>query len=848
MDASAQLTQALINAQSPDATLRMEAEHWLTSVEQQNFVAYATALVTELANPQKDPNIRKLAGILLKNLLFSHDQAQLDFRSQRWLALDSNAKNSIKASSVHTLSDTNESARDTAAQVVAAIAHIELPKQAWPELIPGLLNQMNSADPVKHATLKTLGYIADGMDPQVLETQSNDILTAICRGIRDNNVEVKLAGCGALYNSLEFCVNNFSKENERNYIMQVVCEAAVGQDPRVRAASLECLVQIATLYYETLAPYMQGIFNITLDSISKGPNEVAVQAVEFWSTICDEEIYLAQELEEAQEEERNPEKVSLFFIRGAVKYLVSRLLEALTKQDDEPEEGTWNVATAAGACLSLVSQTVEDEIVQYVMPFVTQNISNPNWKFREAAILSFGCILEGPKNLAPLIPQATPALLERMKDSNVYVKDTTAWTLGKICQSHTPSLGQFLPQVVQVFGTGLDDSPRVAANCCWGLHNIALAFDEESGNNTSVLTQFFLPCLEKLVQVSQRGDADEGNLRTSAYEAINSLISSSAKDTIPFIVRALPVFMDQLSKTFSLREVEEQNELQSHLCSVLQTITTKLEDQIKPFAAGLMQLYLQVFNSKNATVHEETLMAVGALANAVGEEFELFMSSFKNVLLAGLRNFQEYEVCTIAVGVVGDIARALGAKLINYSDEIVNILLQNLQNSQLSRDVKPPILSSFGDLALALGGNFEKYLNPVMIMLTQAAATPLGSNPDDDMIDFLNSLREGIFDAFTGIIQGLRSDNKSKLLGPYVNAIFQFVNVVSEDKNRSDGVTRSCIGTVGDLISALGSDLKAISSFRFLEPLIKDGLHSDNQSTVQIAKWARDSITKLSHQ
>ncbi len=44
--------------------------------------------------------------------------------------------------------------------------------------------------------------------------------------------------------------------------MQVVCESAVCTDSKVRVTSLECLVKIASLYYDKLSPYMQKIFSV----------------------------------------------------------------------------------------------------------------------------------------------------------------------------------------------------------------------------------------------------------------------------------------------------------------------------------------------------------------------------------------------------------------------------------------------------------------------------------------------------------------------------------------------------------------------------------------------------------
>lgn len=142
------------------------------------------------------------------------------------------------------------------------------------------------------------------------------------------------------------------------------------------------------------------------------------------------------------------------------------------------------------------------------------------------------------------------------------------------------------------------------------------------------------------------------------------------------------------------------------------------------------------------------------------------------------------QVCAVTVGVVGDICRALDEKVLPYCDGIMTQLLKDLSSNQLRRSVKPPIFSCFGDIALAIGEHFEKYLVYAMPMLQGAAE--LSAQPsvgDDEMIDYNNQLRSGIFEAYSGIFQGFKS-NKADLMAPYAVHILQFIENVYQDKDR----------------------------------------------------------------
>ncbi|KAL9436991.1 hypothetical protein AB3S75_022937 [Citrus x aurantiifolia] len=864
-----EVTQVLLNAQSIDGTVRKHAEESLKQFQEQNLPSFLLSLSGELANDDKPVDSRKLAGLILKNALDAKEQHRKFELVQRWLSLDANVKTQIKTCLLNTLTSTVADARSTSSQVIAKVAGIELPQKQWPELIVSLLSNVHQLPAhVKQATLETLGYLCEEVSPDVVEQDHvNKILTAVVQGMNasEMNNDVRLAATRALYNALSFAQANFSNDMERDYIMRVVCEATQSAELKIRQAAFECLVSISSTYYEKLAPYMQDIYSITAKAVREDEEPVALQAIEFWSSICDEEIDILEEY--GSDFTGNSDIPCFYFIKQALPALVPLLLEILLKQeeDQDQEEGAWNIAMAGGTCLGLVARTVGDDIVPLVIPFIEENIAKPDWRQREAATYAFGSILEGPSpdKLLHIVNVALSFMLSALtKDPNNHVKDTTAWTLGRIFEFlHGSTIGTPIitqancQQIITVLLQSMKDTPNVSEKACGALYFLAQGYEDVGPS--SPLTPFFQEIVQSLLTVTHREDAGESRLRTAAYETLNEVVRSSTDETAPMVLQLVPVIMMELHKTLegqklSSDEREKQGELQGLLCGCLQVIIQKLGSSeptkyvFMQYADQIMGLFLRVFACRSATVHEEAMLAIGALAYAAGLDFTKYMPDFYKYLEMGLQNFEEYQVCAVTVGVVGDICRALEEKILPYCDGIMTQLLKDLSSNQLHRSVKPPIFSCFGDIALAIGENFEKYLMYAMPMLQSAAdLSAHTANVDDDMTEYTNSLRNGILEAYSGIFQGFKNSPKTQLLIPYAPHILQFLDSMYMEKDMDELVMKTAIGLLGDLADTLGSNAgsliqQSLTSKDFLNECLSSKDHMIKES----AEWARLAINK----
>jgi len=161
----------------------------------------------------------------------------------------------------------------------------------------------------------------------------------------------------------------------------------------------------------------------------------------------------------------------------------------------------------------------------------------------------------------------------------------------------------------------------------------------------------------------------------------------------------------------------------------------------------------------------------------------------------------------------------------------------------LNRNVKIHILSCFGDIALAIGGAFEPYLNTTMGVLRQAGSVQ--PNPlDTELVDYVSQLREGILEAYTGIVTGFKNTDKASQLGPHLPSILELVQRCLADSERSEPTVRLCFGLIGDIADSFPpAQIKNLLLAEWIAAEFRTRSRYSAE-TKRVVRWAKDMVKK----
>lgn len=232
-----------------------------------------------------------------------------------------------------------------------------------------------------------------------------------------------------------------------------------------------------------------------------------------------------------------------------------------------------------------------------------------------------------------------PPIFNLITDENLQVKETVSWCLGRIAELVVDAIdvNTMLPPIIDALINGLKDHPKVATNCCWTLINLNEQLNAlRNDSSINVFTSYLPRLIPALLELSASTE-NEHSCRTSAYEALSTIVVSSADCDKPLISQIAGESLQRLNHTIGLQmqfqtgklimNGEEKallEELQSNILSLLTNIIRRIGEGIIENSNDLMTKFLELLQiqTEDSIIEEDIFMAISAIATAINRHFE----------------------------------------------------------------------------------------------------------------------------------------------------------------------------------------------------------------------------------
>ena len=632
-----QLVAMLEMTLSPDQKQLDDASNFISDISERNYSWLLQALLSILSNQTLLASIRQQAGLQMKNLLQRHSF---------WSSLDKHSKDSIQNGLLEILG-CEQWRPSTAALCIQTLAATDLQTNEWPDLLPVLVGNVISQtknDSIVCASIETIGYICTAVQHPCIEENINQILTAImfCIKLENGSNVIQSIAMKALSDSLEFATVNFARQTERNYIMQVVCEATQSLDSEVSSLALECLVKIVSLYYPLMEEYMTcALCPITLQAINSGKQKIVFQGIEFWSTVCDVELEMME----------NCDCEYTLYSSSVLPELLDSL-HGVIMTVTENDQDDWTPSKAASECLRLLSNCCGNDVIQRCLMFITQNIYSEDWTMKYASIMSLASNLEGPdKNLVlPMVRSFFQIAGKLLEDGNLQVRQATSWTISYMAEILPEILKDpdILPIFMQLNTSCLSKEAVIVEHACTTITSLApLLYSPDNLLEPSSINYFSI-ILDRLVWLTDINNPVIGSVasvRQVAFQALMELTNHCPQECYHLLEKTMLIVLERLQRlSFCSGENSSGvNITKSFLCSTLNSMLLKIDpDHIDQISDRVVNVLLQLLQVPD--VQEDALMAVSSMVELLGSNFGKYIPALFPFLSQAALNIQDVQV------------------------------------------------------------------------------------------------------------------------------------------------------------------------------------------------------------
>lgn len=715
-------------------------------------------LVHLLCSLQMEPNVRQLAGLLLKRNIKASDVGGSKTPAEmEMLAV-------IRAQTLSVLVDPIPAIRNAAGSVVTTFVSQYTFLDEWPELMPALLACLDQQDDSAIAgAFGALCKISEDSASKLENSPSrplNTLVPKLLQYFQHPNPAFRR-------DALE-CLNNVLIYMPVGLVVQMdsflagISQLTLDPSNEVRKLVCKSIVILLEVGVQYLLPHIDSIIQFILRANQDEDESVAIEACEFWASFCDlrefndikqvlqpylgqvvpllfqRMVYSEEDLAdfEAEEQSQNenvpdrPEDIKPVFHRGKTGADHAREHEegAGVEDDDDDDDYDddddddddsllqWNLRRCSAASLDNLANGYGNDILPTLLPLLQERLSLQGpWPLVESGILALGAIADGCySGITPHLPQLFPFLLQKLADPVPLVRSITCWTLSRYATWVVDQGDQELlqPLVEAMLQRILDPHKKVQEAAC----SAFCTLEEEAREE---LVPYLTPILQNLMFAFGKYQAK--NLLI-LYDAIGTLADSIGEQLNQ--PELIAILMPPL--------IAKWNQLDDHSREILPLFEC-LAPVAQALGTGFQEFALTVYARCERIVSNELLadamfeqnpaeaeegdpeLIVCALDLVSGiveglranSEALLAGSNILNLVMGCVRH-EMLDVRQSAMGVVGDLAKNAPEVLRPGLGHILPVLIESIDPDE------PTVCNNaswaVGEIAVRIGAEMEPYV------------------------------------------------------------------------------------------------------------------------------------------
>ena len=840
------IDEILLQAQGADENQRSLGMNALNNLAQQNLSSFLTILGTILSNESKDPKIRILSAIVIKNsLLYSED-----YRKKWKTEISKEEKDKIKLLILSTLASSQKNIRTMAGTVISSICKIDTPiTETWPDLLPSLTNNAFNEDiNMKLSAIETLGYVCEELNMKSIDSANVDkIMNALIQNLikGENTKQVILQLLKALSYAIRLAQKNFENKNERNIIMNSIFQIGdkyqTDEDVIEKIAMLFIEMLSISSYYDYIEEFFLQIMKFSFgifDKYKESNEKLALFALEIILSVGDEEVsrinYDFINLNKIGNGNYTLDKKNRGYF-NKISPELQKLIEQNVKLPDDDNEDSWNISNACLKILNLMSQLADSNTMHKFYENLSNEIKKNNQGQNDINLLNNRAKIW--LLLGSCIARVNITDIAKILNSNIYLifddirqnismplKKSASYIILKVTKE-IPKMfdSSRLGKIIELLSAEIKASQDniYMANLCRSLQNLIKCYgDLETNKSSSSLSPYFEIILNNLFVGAEQ---DIKNYQASAkttlsrFMTIGTLIEYSSHDKQ---IESTQNNIDTMIKAGIDKETIFQ--IQEYYFSLLQKLFNKYKTKIElDFADKIWQLTEALFKYRQ-TVFDEANLAMSALARNMGETFEPIFKKYYPYVEYSIKYYSNNSLSKS--GLVSLMHCIISVqKNIDKTKDIISTLIDVCVSNEVEKKNKTIAISIIGYVAMFEGTNFSIYIDPVMKLLFSAAQMGfnLGYNIDEELIEFVKTLRFQIIQTFT-CLEMTFNNKENNILNSYMKDIFEFLkSCINDTKIQNLEILKSILSLINDLFGIYGSQFKELCNENFAAGFIK---------------------------